>query len=115
VLTLDARYDVPISGDRTLYAWLQDVYRSRNPGPFAALEAANFISYNPGVVGDPAYNVFNTRLGMSVGGFDISVFASNLLNAQPQLSLADSQAGDPRFYAYTLRPRTVGVNVTYRH
>jgi outer membrane receptor protein involved in Fe transport len=114
VVTVDGQYDIPMSGDRTSYVWVQDVYRSRNPGPFSALEPANFISYNPGVVGDPSTNVLNARLGLRVAGFNISVFGNNLLNTQPQLSLANSQAGDPRFYAYTLRPRTVGINVTYR-
>jgi outer membrane receptor protein involved in Fe transport len=115
VLAVDGQYDIPISGGRTIYLWVQDIYRSRNPGPFSALNPANFISYNPGVEGDPATNVFNARVGLMVDRFNISAFANNLFNAHPQLSLADSQAGDPRFYAYTLRPRTVGVNVTYHY
>ena len=115
VLTVDGQYDIPISGDRTIYIWGQDIYRSRNPGPFSALNPSNFISYNPGVVGDPATNVFNARLGLMAGPYNLSLFANNLFNDQPQLSLADSQAGDPRFYAYSLRPRTIGVNVTFRH
>jgi iron complex outermembrane receptor protein len=115
VLVVDGQYDIPLANDRTLYIWAQDVYRSRNPGPFSALNPANFISYNPGVVGDPATNVVNARVGLVMDRFNISAFANNLFNAHPQLSLADSQAGDPRFYAYTLRPRTVGVNLTYRY
>jgi iron complex outermembrane receptor protein len=114
VLVVDGQYNIPIQGDKTLYFWAQDIYRSRNPGPFSALNPANFISYNPGVVGDPATNQFNARIGLLVGKFDLSVFANNLFNSQPQLSLADSQAGDPRFYAYTPRPRTIGVNVIFR-
>ena len=114
VLAIDGQYNFPLSRGKTLYLWAQDVYRSRNPGPFSALNPANFISYNPGVVGDPATNQLNGRIGLLVGKFNLSVFANNLLNAQPQLSLADSQAGDPRFYAYTSRPRTIGLNVTFR-
>jgi outer membrane receptor protein involved in Fe transport len=114
VLAVDGQYDIPIGGRNTLYFWGQDVYRSRNPGPFSSLNPANFISYNPGVVGDPATNVFNARVGLVLGKVNLSVFANNLFNTQPQLSLADSQAGDPRFYAYTLRPRTVGLNLTFR-
>ena len=113
--TVDFQYDIPLSGDRSIYVWGQDVYRSRNPGPFSALNPANFISYNPGVVGDPATNIVNMRVGLLVGNLNISAFGNNLFNAHPQLSLADSQAVDPRFYAYTLRPRTVGLNVTYRY
>jgi iron complex outermembrane receptor protein len=115
VIAVDGQYNVPVSGEKTLYLWAQDVYRSRNPGPFAALNPANFISYNPGVVGDPATNILNARVGLIAGHFEISAFANNLLNTHPQLSLADSQAGDPRFYAYTLRPRTFGVNLTFRN
>ncbi|MEA3003051.1 MAG: iron complex outerrane recepter protein [Sphingomonadales bacterium] len=115
VLAIDGQYDIPISGDKTLYLWAQDVYRSRNRGPFSALNPANFISYNPGVVGDPATNTVNARIGLIVGRFNLSVFANNLFNAHPQLSLADSQAGDPRFYAYTPRPRTFGLNATFRY
>ncbi len=115
VVVVDGQYDIPISDDKTIYIWAQDVYRSRNPGPFSALEPANFISYNPGVVGGPATNLFNARIGLLVGNFNFSAFGSNLFNTHPQLSLADSQLGDPRFYAYTLRPRTIGLNVTYRY
>ena len=115
VLVVDGQYDIPISGGRTIYLWAQDIYRSRNPGPFSALEPANFISYNPGVVGDPATNVVNARLGLLVDRFNVALFVDNLFNTHPQLSLADSQLGDPRFYAYTLRPRTFGVNMTFRY
>jgi outer membrane receptor protein involved in Fe transport len=115
VLAVDGPYDIPIGDRKTLYVWAQDVYRSRNPGPFSALNPANFISYNPGVVGDPATNVINARIGLVLGNVNLSVFANNLSNTQPQLSLADSQAGDPRFYAYTLRPRSFGLNVTFRN
>jgi iron complex outermembrane receptor protein len=115
VLAVDGQYDIPLHGESTLYVWAQDVYRSRNRGPFSALNPVNFISYNPGVVGDPATNVFNARIGLVTGKFNFSLFANNLFNIQPQLSLADSQAGDPRFYAYTLRPRTIGLNVTFRN
>jgi outer membrane receptor protein involved in Fe transport len=114
VLVVDGRYDVPLSGKKSMYVWAQDVFRSRNRGPFSALNPANVISYNPGVVGDPATNIFNARIGLVVGSFDVSVFANNLFNTHPQLSVADSQAGDPRFYAYTLRPRTFGLNLTFR-
>ncbi|MDB5704086.1 MAG: TonB-dependent receptor [Sphingomonas bacterium] len=114
VVAVDGQYDVPIHDGKTLYFWVQDVYRSRNPGPFSSLNPANFIAYNPGVVGDPATNTFNARIGLIVGKFNVSAFANNLFNAHPQLSLADSQAGDPRFYAYTPRPRTFGLNVTFR-
>jgi outer membrane receptor protein involved in Fe transport len=114
VLTVDGQYDVPIGDGKSLYFWAQDVYRSRNPGPFSALNPANFIAYNPGVVGDPATNVFNARVGLALGKVNLSVFANNVFNTHPQLSLADSQAGDPRFYAYTLRPRTIGLNLTFR-
>jgi iron complex outermembrane receptor protein len=113
-LVVDGQYDIPISDDKTIYVWAQNVFRSRNPGPFSALNPANVISYNPGVTGDPATNVSNAKIGLMAGKFDFSIFANNLFNDQPQLSLADSQAGDPRYYAYTLRPRTVGLNVTYR-
>ncbi|MDB5719900.1 MAG: TonB-dependent receptor [Alphaproteobacteria bacterium] len=112
---VDGQYDIPISGDKTIYLWAQDVYRTRNKGPFSALNPANFISYNPGVVGDPATNQFNVRIGLLAGRFNISAFANNLFNSHPQLSLADSQAGDPRFYAYMPRPRTFGLNATYRY
>jgi outer membrane receptor protein involved in Fe transport len=113
-VVVDGQYNIPLSDDKSLYLWAQNVFRSRNPGPFSALNPANVISYNPGVAGDPGTNVFNAKIGLTAGKFDFSIFANNLFNEQPQLSLADSQAGDPRFYAYTLRPRTFGLNVTFR-
>jgi outer membrane receptor protein involved in Fe transport len=43
------------------------------------------------------------------------VFVRNALNQQPTLQLYADAPGSALLYGYTLRPRTLGVGVTWRH
>jgi len=52
------------------------------------------------------------RLGITVGGLDVSVFANNVLNSHPLLGRFHALAFDDRLQASTLRPRTVGLTLS---
>jgi outer membrane receptor protein involved in Fe transport len=96
------------------YVWAEDAYQSKNPGPFSTHNAANIVVYDPQLVGDPATNMFNMRAGLRLQTVDVSVFANNLFDSHPQLSLQHTNPGDPRFQAVTFRPRTIGVTGVFR-
>jgi outer membrane receptor protein involved in Fe transport len=71
--------------------------------------------YDPGLVTDSAIRLLEARLGMRFGGVDVSVFGRNLLNDAPILGVNHDGAGDPLYYATTVRPRSIGLTATYRY
>ena len=50
-----------------------------------------------------------------VGAFDIALFMNNVLDAHPRLDLNHQDANTVLFEASTFRPRTTGLEVTYRY
>ncbi len=101
--------------DTSAYVWLEDAYHSANKGPFSTHEKANIVVYDPDLVPDPSTNVVNLRTGLRFKTVDVSVFADNLTNTHPQLSLQHTNPGDPRFQAVTLRPLTIGVTAAVHY
>ncbi len=71
--------------------------------------------YDPGLVTDSSIRLLEARLGMRFGGVDVSVFGRNLLNDAPILGVNHDGAGDPLYYATTIRPRSIGLTATYRY
>ncbi len=64
----------------------------------------------------PSTSYTSLRAGAKWAGFDVSLFAQNVFNTQPKLSVIDN-AGvlSPLFQAITWRPRTIGVTATYHY
>jgi hypothetical protein len=60
---------------------------------------------------------------MDFGDFQVAAFCDNLFGVHPIINYAFAQADgynpagppSPQQNAYSFRPRTVGVTVTYRH
>lgn len=74
--------------------------------------------YDPLLLPVPAYALTNIRLGTRFAGLDISVFANNLFDANPLLmtSADHNTYYDPQdWMANALRPRTIGVTLSYRN
>jgi outer membrane receptor protein involved in Fe transport len=113
-VTVNTEYDFMLAG-KSAYVWLEDSYHSRNSGPFSTHDPANIIVYDPALVADGSTNVVNFRTGLRLDRADVSLFARNLGNAHPQLSLQHTNPGDPRYQAVTLTPRTLGVAATFRY
>ncbi len=64
----------------------------------------------------PSTSFTSLRAGTKWAQFDVSLFAQNLFDSQPKLSVVDnSGVGSPLFQAITWRPRTIGVTATYRY
>ncbi len=70
---------------------------------------------NPDIPRAPATTTLDVRAGARLNGFDLSVFASNLLNAHPEIARYEDTPAANYFRGLTLRPRTIGLTVTFRN
>jgi iron complex outermembrane recepter protein len=113
-VTLAGTYTLPISSTVSGYARLQEVYHSRNPGPFS-FQIPNGISYSPQAVPNPETHVLGARAGITWQRFEVALFANNALNAHPYLNKAVDAPASSLVYYDTLIPRTIGLNATYRY
>ena len=67
--------------------------------------------------GLPETNNLTARAGLRWGGVDLSVFGQNLTNAHPILYESRDFAAPyvQQYWERSVRPRTLGLTVTYRH
>ena len=113
-VTLSAEYDTMLMG-RSVYGRAEDIFHSRNPGPFAARDPNNASFVQDFVVRtDPATTLITLRIGMLIGATDFSLFVNNVGNAHPRLNDNHTFGADPRMFETTFRPRTWGANATVR-
>jgi outer membrane receptor protein involved in Fe transport len=110
--TVSARYDWPLSGATTAYLRAEEIIHSHNPGPFTEHES-NSLSYDPWLAADPASYLLNLQLGLTHAGRNLRLFVNNATNTQPMLQRFADVPGSALVYAYTLRPRTVGLMGTW--
>jgi outer membrane receptor protein involved in Fe transport len=121
VLTSLARsFSLPGGYRATLRA--DDVFHSHNSGSFYTGITGPY--YAPGLQADPATNMLNLRGTLSLlrsvqasrsARLDVSLFLSNVFDAQPTL-LKRNKGVDVStlYYATTFRPRTVGLTGTWQ-
>jgi outer membrane receptor protein involved in Fe transport len=112
--TVGAEFDFQV-GKRDAYAWLQDVYHSRNDGRFNSQTPEDVATYNPMLAVNPQTRMLNFRVGMRLRAVDASLFINNAGDEHPVLTMGNSAAKDPRVTAVTWRPRTIGINATFRY
>jgi len=100
--------------DHLAYFRLDYSYTAKDTTPTPVGNPRNDTVFDPELRVDPAIRLLAARLGTQIAGFDISVFAKNLLNYTPALGQYHDALADPLFYGLTLQPRTVGVTVSYK-
>jgi hypothetical protein len=83
---------------------VEDVFHSRNPGPYYELDPASQY-YTPGWSTNPATNLLDVRASVKWTGVEVAVFINNAFDSQPTLG---NGAG------VTLRPRTIGLSGMWR-
>jgi outer membrane receptor protein involved in Fe transport len=101
-------------GKHNSYAWIEDIYHSKNHGRFNSQTPADVATYNPLLPVNPETNMVNMRLGMRLSFVDASLFVNNATNEHPVMTVSDAFYPDPRLTATTWRPRTIGINGTFR-
>jgi outer membrane receptor protein involved in Fe transport len=111
--SLYLRYQRPISALTEAYARAEGLIHSHNPGPFSELDPQS-ISYSPRYTADPATEQLNLQLGLAWPHWDVKMFLNNALNSLPILQRNADAGSSSLIYAYTFRPRTVGITSTCR-
>lgn len=107
-----ATYTVPV-GDSIVSVRTQDVFHSRNHGPFST-DNPQGVVYDPARRADPPTSQLDFTIGVTRRALDLSAYLLNAFNAQPTLQPRNRVPSDTLFYADTLRPRTIGVAVNWR-
>jgi iron complex outermembrane recepter protein len=110
--TVAADYRVSMQSPISLVLHAQDVFHSKNPGPFAS-QNPEAVIYDPTRTPNPSTNQLDIRATASWSNFEAAAFLYNVLNAQPTLQRRNWSGGDTLFYATTFRPRTAGLAMTW--
>jgi outer membrane receptor protein involved in Fe transport len=112
IYSISAQYDFSVSDRRKFYVRSDVTYSGteRLAGP---TDPTN-VQFDPELAVTGSYSIVSARVGTELFGADVSVFANNLTNENPELALNNS------FNPYswtdqTVRPRTIGVSVFYRY
>ena len=71
--------------------------------------------FDPTLQFDPAVTEVNLRMGLRKGDIDASVFMNNVFNTAPLMGKSHDTEVSPLYYYRTVRPRTVGLTVSYRY
>ncbi len=104
---------MPIGSSTVVYVRAEDLFQSRNPGPFIERDLSSG-SYDPTALADPTANRLNLHLGLARTGLDDRLSITNVLNSQPTLQREPDATGSSLYYAYTFRPRTLAFTATQR-
>jgi len=112
-VTASVEYKLGLKGSVTANVRAEDIFHSRNPGPFYEYNPASPF-YDPGSRSDPSTNLVNLRASVQWSGFDLALFVNNALDLQPTLAQRDNDNGGAIFTATTFRPRTLGLSGTWR-
>ena len=107
-------YKFALKGGVTANVRADDVFHSRNPGPFYEYNPVSPF-YDLGSRPDPSINLVNLRAGVQWAGFDLALSVNNALDSQPTLGRRDNDPTSPNpiFTATTFRPRTLGLSATW--
>jgi len=115
--SLSAQYDFSL-GDRRGFYVRSDLTHSSEQRRTGQTDPAS-PNFNPDLSPVDAYSALNARVGGLFGNADVALFVNNITGAHPELSALNSSAftGLKRYLwtDSTLRPRTVGVFVSYRY
>jgi outer membrane receptor protein involved in Fe transport len=109
-VTASVEYSVPLSGGAMAMLRAEDIFHSRNPGPFQDDDPAS-PSYVPGNTPDPSTNLLNLRAMLSHQSYNVALFVNNALDSRP--TILRRYNGPPSAYATTFRPRTVGLSASW--
>jgi iron complex outermembrane receptor protein len=102
----------PLATNLTARIRVDDVFHSRNPGPFYSEDPAS-PSYDPTKRPDPSTNLLNLRAGVRWSAFDLDILVDNALDSRPLVLRRNVYPMSSLFVATTFRPRTVGMAVTW--
>jgi len=120
-VTLGAQYDFTL-WEQSGYLRADYEYESNRtrPIPNEDINTENLANpiisyYDAGLRPDPAVTQVSARAGLTLKGCDFALYVENLLDAEPRLNLQHQDQWTLLYEAETLRPRTVGISLSYRY
>jgi iron complex outermembrane receptor protein len=107
-------------GERDAFVRADWEYQSRNPWLATVQDPNNFATYNLGYSYTlPANSFVSMRAGVTLANdWQVAAFVDNLFDSHTVNNYALGQTDgtySPQQNAYTFRPLTVGLNLTWRH
>jgi iron complex outermembrane receptor protein len=112
-LNVSAEYSFPEFGAKVPYLRLDDQFSGAQSGLTPAQDANNGTA-DPTLPSLASTNNLSLRAGLRWNGFDLSMFANNVLNSLPILVTGHDTTATALYYEHTWRPRTIGLTGTYR-
>jgi outer membrane receptor protein involved in Fe transport len=122
-IAIGPQYDFMLAGHKA-FARVDWEYTARNPWLSPVQDPAAAAQYNYGFSYTlPATSFTSVRAGMTLGDFQLAAFCDNLFDSHTTINYAFAQADSsnpagpptPQQNAWTFRPRTIGLTMTYRH
>ena len=111
--SLGAQYNTQVFG-HDAFIRMDYEYQSKTPSDVVTNDPLS-SSYDPALIPNPATNIVRLRGGATFGDVAVTLFVDNLFNSHPQLDLTHQDSDTLLFEATAQRPRTVGINLTYRN
>ena len=108
-----AEYGFPAIENRKPYLRIDYQYTTAQTALQPIQDPNNGVS-DPTYTGLPVTKNLSLRAGLRWGGIDLSLFAQNLTDSHPVLSHTRDTNTSGLFFDHTVRPRTIGITVTYR-
>jgi outer membrane receptor protein involved in Fe transport len=112
-VTVAAQYAFTVMG-REGFLRADYEFASKRTAPIPNEDPATAF-YDPGLVPNPATHQVSMRAGVTIGAWDLALYANNLLNAHPVLNLTHQDSATTLYEATTLRPRTIGMAATFKY
>ena len=110
--SLSGEYSWPVLSGSDAYVFGSYQYT----GNYHRTGSSAVYGYNSYTYDGKAVDVVGFRAGIKHARWDLSAYASNLLNTKTQVYFYQAQASGPDgARAATLRPRTIGITATYRY
>jgi outer membrane receptor protein involved in Fe transport len=100
--------------DHDSFVRLDYEFAGRETGATPERDPATTL-FDGGLVPEPETNQLSLRAGTTIKAINFTLFAENLLNANPELDLNHQDSDTLLYEASTLRPRTFGLTATYRY
>lgn len=104
-VTGSAEEDFALPGEARGYARVDDQFG----GSYYRTGNSTTFSYNPNTRDAPSTNFLSLRAGWKRAGWDVSLFADNVLNSHVSLYRYEDVVGSPGLRDVTYRPLTVGI------
>jgi outer membrane receptor protein involved in Fe transport len=101
-------YEFPLPGGEIIHLRGEYRYHSSNAGPFTT-QITTSPSYFPGIVANPATQMVNARIGITIQKVDVTLLMDNVFNSHPLLDAYQDTSTSNLITYGTFRPRTIGL------